>query len=92
MTEFLAFGQDMLQVPIYFPSRGSKVLTEEATMSGAPLYAWPDTGSTVMRTFTSDTEYWIIGDYGDDWYIVSSSFYCGQTGYMEKKWFYDGSG
>lgn len=92
MNEFLAFGQDMLQVPIYFPSRLGKRLTEEATKSGAPLYAWPDTGSTVMRTFTNDTEYWIIGDCGDDWYIVTSSLYSGLTGYMEKKWFWDGNG
>ena len=89
MTEYLAFGRDMPDVPIYFPN---KTLTEEAETSGAPLYAWPDTGSEIMRTFKHDSEYWIIGDYGDDWYIVSSSFYSGQTGYMEKKWFWDGNG
>lgn len=89
MQEFLAFGQDMLNVAHRFPSR---CLIEEDAKQGVNVYAGPDITSAIVGVLR-ECEPWsqhILAAIDDDWYHVLCDD--GLSGYVEARHFWDGNG
>jgi len=89
MMKFLAFGQDMLNVERWFPS---KYLTEKDAEQGVNVYANPDTNATVIGVLRGGDglRQYILANVGDDWYHVLRDD--GLSGYVEVSHFWDGNG
>ena len=92
MTQFLAFGQDMLGVERWFLSRIGKRLIEEDAEQGVNVYASPDSNSTVMGVLRGNNHWTvhIIATVGDNWYHILCDD--GLSGYVEARHFWDGNG
>lgn len=90
MKKYLAFGQDMLEVPRWFLSNMSKRLTEEDARQGVSVYARPDTGSETTRVLSGDQTIHILATVGNDWYhiLLDDGFF----GYVQTRHFWDGNG
>jgi len=91
MRKFLAFGQDMLGVERWFPS---KILIDEDVEQGVNVYASPNTLSAVVSVLrenhTGFRQLHIIATVGEDWYHILCND--GTTGYVEASHFWDGNG
>ena len=88
MTKYLTFGKEMDGVKSAFPSRTG--LTFRETDIPHPVYRLPDIGAHSAWEAKGTYDEFIIGIYGDDWYILINSF--GQTGYVPSAWYWDGNG
>jgi len=89
MKKFLAFGQDILAVERWFPS---KILVEADAEQGVNVYASPGVNSDivgVLRWHDGLAQY-ILANVGDDWYHVLRDD--GLSGYVEVQHFWDGNG
>ena len=92
MTAFLAFGQDMLHVEQWFPSRMGKNLIPEEAEQGVNVYARPDTKSAIVGVLR-ESNAWpqhILATVGDNWYHILSDD--GLSGFVETRYFWDGNG
>ncbi|NLO85680.1 MAG: SH3 domain-containing protein [Clostridiales bacterium] len=84
MKKFLAFGDDKEAVKCAFPGKILKTQIKEHA-----IFAEPN-GDADIVGWTSAYEHFIIGVYGDDWYIVLTRD--GVVGYMPRDWYCEGNG
>ena len=93
MTEFLAFGQDMLRVKRFFPSLA---LWDEDVEKGVKVYDRPEVSTkNIVGTVggASGRLAWgvyILANIGEDWFHVA--FGNGMAGYIQSKHFWAGNG
>jgi len=89
MKKFLTFGQDMLNVERWFPS---KYLVEADAVQGVNVYASPGTHAAIVGVLHdgSGSAQYILANVGDDWYHVLCDD--GLSGYVEVRHFWDGNG
>jgi len=88
--KFLAYGQDMLHIPRWFPG---KILIEADAEQGVNVYSSPNTNAGVTGTIRAGDEHgceYIIATVGDYWYHVMCDD--GFSGYVEARHFWDGNG
>ena len=87
MTKYLAFDErEKAQLACAFPQ---KQLLEEHHESGLPMYSGPERSLKTENVFHYRSDDFIIGVYGDEWYIVLRAD--GAVGYVQRG-FWDGNG
>ena len=90
MKEFLAFGEEMLHVPAYYPQL---VIRPELWADGVRVYAQPHERADITRIENESGGYrtTIIGVAGDDWFHVIFDN-MDVIGYVKQECFYPGNG
>lgn len=92
ICEFLAFGEDMKNVRIYYPSRIRMAVIEN--LAGDILfYAEPKTSSKVVARLREEPMgggYNVVADIDDEWFqvVFDNGLWC----YVQKKFFWEGRG
>ena len=88
MTKFLAFDEaEKAALACAFPQ---KVLKDVYRLEGIRLYAEPRNTAVTERIYRLESDDFIIGVCGDDWYIVLRAD--GAVGYAPQNAFWDGNG
>lgn len=88
MTKYLAFDErEKAQLDCAFPQ---KHLLEDQRESGVYMYSRPEQSFITERVFRYRSDDFIIGVYGDEWYVVLRAD--GTTGYVPQHMFWDGNG
>ena len=87
MGEYLAEGEAMDQVKKAFP-----ILDLKEEMENAPRFAAPEerADQALGAEWLREWQPWIIGVYGEDWFILMSRE--GQLYYQKQVWFWEGNG
>ncbi len=90
MKEFLAFGEEMLRVPAYYPQL---VIRPELWADGVKVYVQPNERADITRIKNESGGYstTIIGVAGDDWFHVIFDN-IDVIGYVKQECFYPGNG
>lgn len=88
MTKYLAFDEaEKAQIACAFPQMD---LREEYRGSGLCMYAEPLGSAVTVRMFTQESNDFIIGVSGDEWYVVLRAD--GAVGYVPQGAFWGGNG
>jgi len=88
MTKYLAFDEkEKAQLACVFPQ---KQLLEERRESGVQIYSKPERNWVTESIFRYRSDDFIIGVYGDEWYVVLRAD--GAVGYVPQRAFWDGNG
>lgn len=88
MTKFLAFGEaEKAAIECTFPQ---KVLKDAYRLDGVHLYAEPRDTAVTNRIYKRESDDFIIGVSGDEWYVVLRAD--GAVGYVPQDAFWEGNG
>ncbi len=87
MTKFLAFDEtEKERLACAFPQK----MLREGQPNGVHMHAEPKAAAVTKRMFTQESQDFIIGVSGKDWYIVLRAD--GAVGYVPQHAFWDGNG